>query len=152
MFSNTSKEGKQAVGGPDASNIIGKSTTLEGNLNTSGNLRIEGKIIGGINSTAKVVLSNSSTLEGSIIAQQAEIAGRVRGTIEVMELLVLKPTAVVDGDITTTKLVFEEGAKFNGKCSMGDTARKASAKERVSYNQVEGILNTKIPAASAAQK
>ncbi|MEL6539329.1 MAG: polymer-forming cytoskeletal protein [Bacteroidota bacterium] len=152
MFNRTKKEMKQAANGPDASNIIGKSTTLEGNLNTAGNLRIEGKVIGGIRSTAKVVLSSSSTLEGSIVAQQVEIAGKVQGTIEVMELLILKPTAVIEGDITAIKLVFEEGAKFNGKCHMGDRAGKVPAKESMSHTRLEGVLNAKMPSASAAQK
>lgn len=101
------------------SNIIGQGSHLEGNINTTGNLRIEGRITGGIKTKAKVVLSNTAQVEGNIVAQNAEIGGEVKGTIEVIELLVLKSTAVVWGDIIASKLVFEEGACFDGKCKMG---------------------------------
>ncbi|CAH2560011.1 bactofilin family protein [Cardinium endosymbiont of Oedothorax gibbosus] len=101
------------------SNIIGQGSHLEGNINTTGNLRIEGKITGGIKTKAKVVLSHTAQIEGNIVAQNAEIGGEVKGTIEVIELLVLKSTATVWGDIIANKLIFEEGACFDGKCKMG---------------------------------
>ncbi len=125
MFSNAKKE---TIKGDvtNSSNIIGKGTSLEGNLNTAGNIRIEGKIIGGINSKAKVVLGDTSTIEGNIIAQNAEIGGEVQGTVRVSGLLTLKATAVVNGDIITSKLVFEEGARFNGKCNMGGPIKEVS--------------------------
>lgn len=126
MFSNNKKEALQAIEISNSSNIIGKGTSLEGNLNTAGNLRVEGKIIGEITSKAKVVLSNTSWVQGSIVAQNAEVGGEVQGTLEILELLTLKPTAVIQGDIITNKLVFEEGAKFNGKCKMGTQAKQAA--------------------------
>jgi cytoskeletal protein CcmA (bactofilin family) len=128
MFNNN----KKAVTETDvnnSSNIIGKGATLEGNLNTTGNLRIEGKVVGCITTKAKLVLSPTSWTKGNIIAQNAEIGGEVQGTIEVAGLLVLKPSAIVQGDIITNKLVFEEGAKFNGKCKMGSQAKQPSLNE-----------------------
>ena len=107
----------------NSSNIIGKGTSLDGNLTTAGNLRVEGKVGGNIHTKAKVVLGDTSMVEGNIIAQNAEIGGEVQGTIQIAGLLTLKPTAVVNGDIITSKLVFEEGAKFNGQCNMGDPAK-----------------------------
>jgi cytoskeletal protein CcmA (bactofilin family) len=103
----------------NSSNVIGKGTVLEGNIETFGNIRIEGKIIGNIKSKSKIALGNSSHVEGNIMAQNADIEGEVRGKIEIGELLVLKATAVVHGDILTGKLVVEPGAVFNGSCKMG---------------------------------
>ncbi|MEL6412976.1 MAG: polymer-forming cytoskeletal protein [Bacteroidota bacterium] len=113
---------KEAVS--NASNIIGKGTSLDGNLDTAGNLRVEGKVIGSIQSKAKIVLSNTALVEGNIIAQNAEIGGEVQGTVRITGLLILKPTALINGDIITAKLVFEEGAKFNGKCNMGGPVKE----------------------------
>lgn len=107
----------------NVSNIIGKGTELEGNLTTSGNLRVEGKVKGGIHTKVKVVLGETSIVEGDIMAQNAEIGGEVHGAVRTSGLLVLKPTAVVHGDIITGKLIFEEGAKFNGKCNMGGVVK-----------------------------
>ncbi|MEQ9305598.1 MAG: polymer-forming cytoskeletal protein [Marinoscillum sp.] len=103
----------------NSSNIIGKGTILEGNLETFGNIRIEGKIIGNIKTKSKAAFGQSSQVEGSVLAQNAEIAGHISGTVEVTEILVLKPTAVIDGDIITNKLIVESGATFNGGCKMG---------------------------------
>jgi len=103
----------------NSSNVIGKGTVLTGDIETYGNIRIEGKVIGNVKSKSKIALGNGSQIEGNIIAQNADIEGEVRGKIEIGELLVLKSTAIVHGDILTGKLVVEPGAVFNGSCKMG---------------------------------
>ena len=103
----------------NSSNIIGKGTVLEGNIETYGNIRVEGKIIGNIKTKSKAACGHSSQIEGNILAQNAEIAGQVTGKVEVSELLILKPSAVIRGDIITNKLIVESGATFNGGCKMG---------------------------------
>jgi cytoskeletal protein CcmA (bactofilin family) len=103
----------------NSSNVIGKGTVLEGNIETFGNIRIEGKIIGNVKSKSKVALGTSSHIDGNVTAQNADIEGEVKGRIEISDLLVLKATAVVHSDIATGKLVVEPGAVFNGSCKMG---------------------------------
>jgi cytoskeletal protein CcmA (bactofilin family) len=116
----TTKEQKRVADEiSNSSNVIGKGTVLEGNIETYGNIRIEGKIIGNIKSKSKIALGSSSHVEGNITAQNADIEGEVKGKIDISELLVLKATAVVHGDISTGKLVVEPGAVFNGSCRMG---------------------------------
>ena len=121
----TSKEQKRVAEEiSNSSNNIGKGTFLEGNIETYGNIRIEGKVKGDIKSKSKVALGQSSQVEGNIIAQNADLEGEVKGTIEVSELLVLKSTAVINGDIVTGKMVVEPGAVFNGTCKMGGSAKE----------------------------
>ena len=116
----TSKEQKRAAEEiSNSSNTIGKGTFLEGNIETFGNIRIEGKVTGNVKSKSKVALGHSSHVQGNIIAQNADIEGEVKGKIEIAELLVLKATAIINGDIVTGKLVVEPGAVFNGTCKMG---------------------------------
>lgn len=103
----------------NSSNVIGKGTVLEGNIETYGNIRIEGKVIGNVKSKSKIALGANSHIEGNIISQNADIEGEVKGKLEISELLVLKATAVIMGDISTGKLVVEPGAVFNGSCKMG---------------------------------
>ncbi len=107
-----------------SSNNIGKGTFLQGNIETYGNIRIEGKIKGDVTSKSKVALGQSSQIEGNVIAQNADIEGEVKGRIEVTELLVLKSTAIINGDISTGKMVVETGAVFNGSCKMGIPAKE----------------------------
>ena len=142
MFNSSEK--KIAGEFSNSTNIIGKGTTLEGNLHTAGNLRIEGKVVGSVQTKAKVVLGETSVIEGNIIAQHAEVGGEIQGTVRISGLLTLKPTASVSGDIITSKLVFEEGAKFNGKCNMGGPSKeqKLVENEAVSYKHQLKEKNT----------
>jgi len=133
MFT-TKEEKRVAEEISNSSNSIGKGTFLQGNIETYGNIRIEGKVKGDVKSKSKVALGNASQVEGNILAQNADIEGEVKGRIEVTELLVLKATAVINGDIVTGKMVVEPGAVFNGSCRMG-----AAIKEiRLTENGVSG--------------
>ena len=126
----TSKEEKRVADEiSNSSNTIGKGTFLEGNVETYGNIRIEGKVTGNIKSKSKVALGPSSQVQGNITSQNADIEGEVRGKIEVAELLVLKATASINGDIITGKLVVEPGAVFNGSCKMGAAVKEIKITE-----------------------
>ena len=108
----------------NSSNIIAKGSTVNGNIETFGNIRIEGKIIGDVKSKSKVAFGASAQVQGNILAQNVEIAGHIKGIVEVAELLILKETAIIEGDIITNKLLIETGAIFNGKCKMGSQTRE----------------------------
>lgn len=101
-----------------SSTFISKGTVIQGNIETPGNFRIEGKLTGNLTSKAKVALGPVASVTGDIKAQNAEVDGTIDGNVDVAELLTLKATAVVTGNITTSKLVVEPGAVFNGKCTM----------------------------------
>ena len=102
-----------------SNNIIGEGSVLKGNLNTSGNVRLEGKVIGDLSSSSKVACGETSVVDGNVIAENAEIAGKVTGKVTVSELLILKSTASIHGDISTSNLIIESGANFNGAFTMG---------------------------------
>ncbi|MDX1628008.1 MAG: polymer-forming cytoskeletal protein, partial [Fulvivirga sp.] len=96
----TSKEDHKAAEEiSNSSNIIGKGTRLDGDIETYGNIRIEGKVVGNVKTKSKIALGQSSEVEGNILAQNAEVAGEVKGKLEVTDVLILKPTAVIHGDI-----------------------------------------------------
>jgi cytoskeletal protein CcmA (bactofilin family) len=131
----TSKEQKRVADEiSNSSNVIGKGTVLEGNIETFGNIRIEGKIIGNVKSKSKVALGNSSQIDGNIIAQNADIEGQVKGKLEIADVLVLKSTALIYGDIQTGKLVVEAGATFNGTCKMGSLNKDLKLNENGARN------------------
>lgn len=100
-------------------NVIGEGTVVEGNLNSKGDIRIDGRLKGVVNSSSKFVLGTSGVIEGDIHARSADVSGTVNGNIHIAETLFLKSTARVYGDISTGKLVIESGSEFNGKCTMG---------------------------------
>ncbi len=123
MFNKeTKREIEQQVSG--STTHIAKGTTFEGNIESMGNIRVDGVIVGNIKCKAKIVMGESSVVEGNIISQNAEIAGEVKGLIEVTDLLVLKPTGIINGDIIANKMVVESGGAFNGQCKMGAVTKE----------------------------
>lgn len=119
LFNN--KKGQDTAGmDVDNSNIIGKGTSITGDIKTFGNIRIDGTLVGNIESKSKLALGESSIINGDLLCQNAEIQGEVNGNIVVFEQLTLKATAVVKGDIYAHRLVVESGAVMNGLCKMGD--------------------------------
>ena len=132
---NTKEQKRAAEELSSSSNTIGKGTFLEGNIETYGNIRIEGRIRGDVKSKSKVALGNSSHIEGNITAQNADIEGEVKGKLDIAETLVLKATAVVHGDINTGKLVVEPGAVFNGTCKMGATVKEIKIASENGFGQ-----------------
>jgi len=101
-------------------NLIGNGTDIKGDIVSNGDLRIDGSLKGTIKSSGKVVVGSTGKVEGEIICQNADISGEVNAHLKVYELLSLKASAVVTGDILTNKLAIEPGAVFTGACSMGN--------------------------------
>ncbi len=104
---------------PGAVNLIGSGTSIEGEIASDGDIRIDGKVKGTITSKSKVVIGASGSVDGDIVCENADVSGKIFGTVEAEDILFLKANAYIEGDITTTKLVVESGAKFNGNCRMG---------------------------------
>lgn len=99
-------------------NLLGSGTEVTGDIRSNGDIRIDGILTGSINSTGKVVVGSTGRVEGEIICLNADISGEVSARIKVSELLSLKSTARVIGDILTNKLAIEPGAVFTGACKM----------------------------------
>ena len=106
-------------------NMIGEGTVFEGTLRSESNLVISGRIVGKLDVGGKAIVATDGVVEGEMIATNAEVAGSVQGEIKIRELLVLKGSARVDGNIEATRLIVEEGSIFNGKCQMTKDAGKA---------------------------
>ncbi len=101
-------------------NMIGKGTSIKGDIRSDGDFRIDGILLGSIQSNGKIVVGPTGSIEGQIICQNADISGNVKATIKVAELLSFKATSRINGDINTSKLAIEPGAKFTGTCTMVD--------------------------------
>ncbi len=115
-------------------NLLGSGTEITGDIRSQGDIRIDGSLNGTINCTGKVVIGSTGRVDGELICQNADISGEVKARIKVSELLSLKSTAVVSGDIVTNKLAIEPGAVFTGACKMeGQTL--ANGKRRPIHKQ-----------------
>lgn len=127
MFNSGSKNEKSADFNPANLNIINAGTNITGDIVSNGDIRIDGSLTGTITSKSKMVLGQTGTVEGDINAQNADISGIVKGNIYVGELLTLKGSCKVYGDVVTKKIIIEAGAEFNGRCHMKSDRNEAIA-------------------------
>ncbi len=99
-------------------NLIGTGTTIEGNIISSGDIRIDGSLIGNLTTKGKLIVGDTGKVSGEVNCKNFEVEGTIDGKVFVSELLSLRAKSKVLGDITTSKLAIEPGAVFTGKCDM----------------------------------
>lgn len=104
---------------PNSHNLIAAGTNINGDIETDGNIRVDGTLEGTLRSKGKVVLGESGKIEGEVYCANANVSGEVKGKITVTEVLTLKNTAKINGDVFPGKLEVEAGAIITGTCSMG---------------------------------
>lgn len=102
-----------------AVNIIGVGTIITGDIHSKGDIRIDGTLKGSVKTSGKVVVGQAGIIEGDVECNNADVAGTLNAKISVTQLLSLKGTAKLTGDLVTNKLAIEPGAAFTGHCSMG---------------------------------
>jgi cytoskeletal protein CcmA (bactofilin family) len=102
-------------------NIIGAGTVIDGDIKSDGDVRIDGTLNGTLIIKGKLVIGSTGMVDGEAACQNADISGTITGKIRVTELLSLKGTSRLTGDIITNKLSIEPGANFSGSCAMAGT-------------------------------
>lgn len=108
----------------NAINLIGVGTEITGDINTNGDIRIDGFLSGNIMTDGKLVVGETGKIKGEIDCKNSEVLGMIEGKIKVKELLSLKASARIYGDIVTQKLSIEPGSLFTGNCNMNEDAIK----------------------------
>ena len=109
---------KPVINEVKALNTIAQDTRIKGNIESNGDIRIDGILDGDLDCKGRVVVGPESRVTGTIRCSSAEIMGLVKGEIVVKELLSLKGSAVITGNLTMGKLSVEPGARFVGHCKM----------------------------------
>ncbi|MCG8576745.1 MAG: polymer-forming cytoskeletal protein [Flavobacteriales bacterium] len=122
------------VNSPDKLNRIVEGTNIKGDVKTDSNFRIDGELVGTLNTTGKLVVGSSGKIEGEIRCANADIEGYINGDIVVDGVLMIKSTAKIYGNITAGQIGIDVGADFKGQCNI----QKA---EGVSFDapQVEAV-------------
>jgi cytoskeletal protein CcmA (bactofilin family) len=106
-------------------NLISNGTEITGDIKSNGDIRIDGALTGNLNTKGKVVIGTTGKVKGEVICKNSEVAGIIEGKISVGQLLNLKSSSKIHGDISTSKLSIEPGAVFSGNCKMSDTDSNA---------------------------
>jgi cytoskeletal protein CcmA (bactofilin family) len=96
--------------------IIGEGTRFKGEFDLNGLLRIDGDFTGTIRTSGKVLVGRNGRAECTLHAGTVVIGGVVRGEIFSLEKVIILSTGLMLGNITTPRLIVEEGVIFNGTC------------------------------------
>ncbi len=125
-------------------NRIVEGTSIEGDIRCESNIRIDGSFVGNLTTKGRLVVGPAGKVEGTVHCQNAEIDGLVKGKLYVQQLLSLKGTAKVEGDIFTDKLAIEPGSSFTGACNMGAKVKemKKEHNENMTGNANAGKTGT----------
>ncbi len=117
-----------AADGAFINSIVGEGTNFHGDLALSGLLRIDGDFTGSITTDGKVLIGKNGRAECTIKAGTVVVGGVVRGNIVSAEKVIILSTGMVIGNISTPRLVVEEGVILNGNCAISkdNTARELS--------------------------
>jgi cytoskeletal protein CcmA (bactofilin family) len=98
--------------------LISANTVVEGKVTSEGSVRIDGKLVGDVIAKANAAVGLTGTVDGSVRAKNVAVAGKLKGTVAALEKLILENKSVVKGEIRAARLVVDEGAVFDGQCTM----------------------------------
>ena len=104
---------------PNSLNALVKGTKMEGDVKADNDFRVDGEIIGNLDCNGKVIIGTTGSVQGQIRCENAMIEGTFKGKLYVKDLLNVRETAELDGEIETGKLTVQSGATFNVICKMG---------------------------------
>ena len=100
--------------------IISSGVVIEGKVSSNGNVRVDGTVKGDITAQGNLTVGEHGTIQGQLTGDVISIGGKVEGTVNAKEKLVLESKAILKGDLLTKILVVEAGAMFEGKSAMGN--------------------------------
>jgi cytoskeletal protein CcmA (bactofilin family) len=113
-----------------AINLIGVGTDIKGDIESVGDIRFDGSLKGNLKTKGKVVIGATGSIKGEITCKNSDVEGKIEGKINVQELLSLKASSVLLGDIIAKRLAIEPGARFTGYCNMNvDSTLKNAGQE-----------------------
>ena len=106
--------------------LIGAGTTIEGNLNFSGGLRIDGQVNGSVvaaqGKPSTLVLSEHARVNGEVNVTHLVINGSISGPVFASEYMELQSKAKVNGDVHYATLEIQLGAIVDGRLIHSNTA------------------------------
>lgn len=120
--------------------IIGKGSAFDGNLKVQSTLRVDGKIKGNITTSDSLFVGKDGDINGEVKVRNAIIGGKFKGKLHASGKVVLEANSIFSGELLTSKLVIDEGAVFDGNCSMNSEGDK---KTDFSKSSVSAVLDKK---------
>ncbi|WP_163409498.1 bactofilin family protein [Flavobacterium ajazii] len=126
MFEKAKKSSTELLG---KTNRIVEGTSIVGDIVSKADFRLDGELIGNFTSQGKLVIGPSGIIKGEIICHNADIEGEFQGKLKVLEVLNIKATAHIHGEVAVGKLSIEPGAEFTATCTMLTNTKEVTLKD-----------------------
>jgi cytoskeletal protein CcmA (bactofilin family) len=117
--------------------IIGEGTTLRGDFELNGLLRIDGVFFGRVRTNGKVLIGKNGVAECEIVAGTVVVGGKVKGEIFATEKITLLSTGELIGNVKTPRLIIEEGVIFDGKCEIIEDKERLNKLKEEYFKKIE---------------
>ena len=115
-------EGKHA----DLNGFLDKGSHLHGELRFDASFRVDGKLTGTVESDGDLIVGETGEVDGEVKVGQIFVSGTVRGSIRASRKVQIAPQGKLFAEVETPALVIEDGAIFEGTCSMNRDGGKAA--------------------------
>ena len=132
-------EVERGGGSGELNTIIGRGSVIDGTLTVQSSLRVDGKIIGAVNVADSLIVGKEGEIEGEVRVKNAVIGGKVKNKIIASGKVVLEAKSVVYGEVITSRLVIDEGAVFEGRCTMGEEGKTTVVGDNNTRNNRPGV-------------
>lgn len=113
-----------------AATILGEDTEFNGTLKFSNTLRIEGRFKGEMHSEGQLIVAKTGVVEAEISVGAIQVDGKIMGNITATDLVELRATAEVHGDITAARLKIDDGVVFVGRADVKPAGRRSESVPR----------------------
>jgi len=123
-----------------AETVVGPSVKIQGDLNSEGNIKIEGQVSGKVKTSQSVFVIPGAKIAADVLAGNAVVGGEVQGNLKISGHIILQSTAKILGDIVCTVLRVEDGAQFSGKCVMGGNGSVSSNSKKSALEKAEPLI------------
>lgn len=111
---------KKSFSAETVDTLIGQYSVFNGDIESEGTIKIEGKLNGNVVSGSDVYISEPAVIKGNITARNIYLSGNIDGNITAKGILHLLSTSKLSGDIEVHSFVADEGSIFRGNCKMRD--------------------------------
>lgn len=126
MFEKKTKSYTELLG---KTNRIVEGTIIKGDIISQADFRLDGELTGNFQTKGKIVIGPAGSVTGDIICKNADIEGKFKGKIQVLEILNVKNKASIHGEVLCGKLSVEPGADFSASCMMKTNSKNTTAND-----------------------
>ena len=126
MFEKKTKSYTEFLG---KTNRIVEGTIIKGDIISQADFRLDGELTGNFQTKGKIVIGPAGSVTGDIICKNADIEGKYKGKIQVLEILNVKNKASIYGEVICGKLSVEPGADFSASCLMKTNSKTLMAND-----------------------